>query len=351
MIESPFTAVADIGEFGLIDRMKALLGPAKSEDVLISIGDDAAVVRLDENRVQVITTDALIEGIHFNRSFMPLGHLGAKAIAVNVSDVVAMNAQPRFATVALGLPHNVSVEMVEALYEGFAKACNAYGVTLLGGDTTAARSMTISITLIGEGHPDQIALRNGAKPGDKLCVTGDLGASYAGLRMLLDQQNAMAADGADGVASRLDAFPYIIQRHLVPTARLSIIRNWQANSLRPTAMIDISDGLASEVQHICRQSGCGARIDAAQLPIHEETRKAAAALGQDADTYALYGGEDYELLFTIPADQEDAFKHEKITVIGECLPESDGLTVQTPEGARIPLEGRGYQHFGGGGTV
>ncbi|MEZ4702773.1 MAG: thiamine-phosphate kinase [Rhodothermales bacterium] len=345
--EATFTPISTVGEFGLIDRIQAVLGKPADGDILKSIGDDAAVYRIGEGRVHVVTTDALIESVHFDRTFAPMKHLGAKSIGVNVSDIAAMNAIPRFATIALGLPHDVSVEMVDDFYQGMKTACEAYGVALLGGDTTAAQKMTISVTVIGEAREDQVVYRSGARAGDKLCVTGDLGGAFAGLRILLDQRAMLQRIGQD-YKPDLKEFGYVIRRQLTPAARMGIVRAWHQAGIQPNALIDISDGLASEVLHLCRNSGVGALLDAKALPIHEETRRAAAHFSQDADTYALYGGEDYELLFTMPEETLARMEASTFKVIGTVTDASEGVRIQTPEGAVIPLENRGYRHFGGG---
>ena len=349
MSQTPsFTPITETGEFGLIDRLDELLGTPSDESVLRTIGDDAAVYQVGDGKVHVITTDALIENIHLDRSFMPMEYLGVKIIAVNVSDVVAMNARPKYATIAIGLPHDVSVEMVEALYTGIKKACNAYNMSLIGGDTTASQRMTIAVTVVGEAEEDDIVYRHGAHIDDVVCVTGDLGASYAGLRILLEKRALLQKSGLK--IAPADEYKYVIQRHLTPTPRLSTLKVFKDAGVMPTSMIDISDGLASELQHICRQNHCGATITAASLPIHEETQKVATHFSQDADTYALYGGEDYELLLTLrPADVEKLPKG-TVTVIGKITDYED-IMIQTPEGTVIPLKGRGYQHFGGAGEV
>ena len=340
-----FTPVSATGEFGLIELLTEELGPLHDPDVVRSIGDDAAVYKISDDTVHVVTTDVLVESIHFDRSFMPMEYLGVKAMAVNVSDVIAMNARPRFATIALGIPHSVSVEMIRSMYKGIQKACSAYGLTLLGGDTVASQKMTVSITVIGEAKESDITYRHGAMPGDVLCVTGDLGASYAGLRLLIGQQAALQRS-KETFKPDLSDHTYVIQRHLTPIPRLTMIEAFGSAGIIPSAMIDISDGLGSEIQHICRQSHCGAQISAAALPIHQDTRKIASHFGQDADTYALYGGEDYELLFTLPSTALETLPAELYSVIGK-ITEEPGIHIETPEGATIPLEGRGYQHFGG----
>jgi thiamine-monophosphate kinase len=342
-----FTPIHEVGEFGLIDRMRAVLGPPTDPDVRLGIDDDAAVYTVGEDRVHVFTTDALIEGVHFDRAFMPMPHLGVKAVAINVSDVVAMNAQPRFATIALGLPASMSVEQVEGFYAGVRQACEAYGVTLLGGDTTTARYLTVVVSMIGEAREEALVFRRGARPGDLMCVTGDLGGAYAGLKILLEQRRVLReTEGA--YEPDLDPFRYVIARQLTPTARLRTIRDWAERRVRPHALIDVSDGLASEVHHLCRQSDCGALVRTAALPIHPETRAVADQFREDVDTYALFGGEDYELLFALSEEDLDKLDPESFTVVGQFTEASEGIRAQTPEGGVIPLTAGGYQHFSDG---
>lgn len=347
--QSTYTPISDLGEFALIDRMQAVLGTPGDNDVLSGIADDAAVYRIGEGRVHVVTTDALIEAVHFDRAFMPMEYLGFKAMSVNVSDVLAMNALPRYATIALGLPNNISVEMVEALYRGIKNAADAYNLTLVGGDTTAARFMTLAVTVIGEAKEEDIVYRSGAQPGDVLCVTGNLGAAYAGLKIMLDQRRILKED--ETYQPNLEPFQYVIQRQLAPLARLDVVQDWSEREVRPQALIDISDGLASEVHHICQQSGCGALLQSQALPIAFETRDVADQFGEDLDTYALFGGEDYELLFTLPEHELAKLDPDSYTVIGQCTKEEDGVRVQLPEGEIIPLEAGGYQHFEGDGAM
>ena len=339
------TTIREVGEFGLIARMRDVLGAADDPDVVIGIDDDAAVYRVGDGRVHLVTTDALIEGIPFERALTPMEHLGFKALSVNVSDVVAMNGRPRFATIALGLPDAVYVEAVEAFYRGLKRGCEAYGVTLLGGDTTAAHRMTISVTVIGEADEADVVYRRGARVGDLLCVTGDLGGAYAGLKVLLDQHEEMRAAG-DAYAPDLDEFQYVIGRQLAPTARLQAVQDWAARGVRPHALIDISDGLASEVHHLCAHSGCGALLYGAALPIDLATRRAADHFAEDVDTYALFGGEDYELLFALP---EAALAHldpDSLSAVGICTDAREGVRIQTAEGGTVSLGSGGYQHFG-----
>lgn len=341
-----FTPLSELGEFGLIDRLQDTLGAPLDETVVQGLGDDAAVYRVAEDRVHLLTTDALIEGIHFDRTYMPMAYLGFKAMAVNVSDIVAMNAVPRYATLALGVPHNVSVEMMTALYSGIQQACAAYGLTLVGGDTTGARALMLTVTVVGEAEQGRVVYRSGARPGDLLCVTGHLGAAYAGLKMLLWEKE-QAEQAGEGYQPDFSPFSEVLERQLRPRARTDVVAHWAQAGIQPRALIDISDGLASEVNHLCRRSGCGARVRAAALPIALQTRAVAERHGEDVDTYALFGGEDYELLFALP--ETDLPKLETagadFVVIGTCTAPEDGVEVETPEGEVLPLMPQGYTHF------
>lgn len=373
----PFTPVADVGEFGLIDRLAAVLaerGAASSEAssaaaLVEGIGDDAAVYRIGDApdgraRVHVVTTDALVEGVHFDRTFTPLRYLGWKAIAVSVSDVAAMNAAPRYATVALGLPSNVSAEQAEALYAGMADACARYGLALVGGDTTAAPRLVLSVTVIGEAAEDEVVYRRGAQPGDLLCVTGDLGAAAAGLQVLLAGKTAAlgpdarrpapAGDGAANEAANgtaadepidLSAYAYVVERQLYPQARLDRVRAWREAAFRPSALIDVSDGLASEVHHLCAASAVGAVVEAGLLPLHVQTVRAAERFGARPEAYALYGGEDYELLFTMPEADAARLDPATFAVVGQIAEPEVGVLLRTPEGETQPLLARGFRHF------
>ena len=344
MNDDAYTPIRDLGEFALIDRMQAVLGAPDDDTVLAGIADDAAVYRIDDDRVHVVTTDALIEAIHFDRLFMPMEYLGFKALSVNVSDVLAMNALPRYATIALGLPETISVEMVEAIYRGLQKAATAYRVTIVGGDTTAARFLTLAVTVIGEAREADVVYRCGAQAGDVLGVTGDLGAAYAGLKVMLDQRRAMQEEGR-AYQPNLEPFQYVIQRQLAPLAQLQVIEDWAERGVCPHALIDISDGLASEVHHLCNQSDCGARLYAEALPIAPETHAVADLFADDAETYALFGGEDYELLFALPQSDLEKLDPESFVAVGHVMEAAEGVRVQTPEGDLIPLEFSGYQHF------
>lgn len=340
-----FTPINELGEFGLIDRINAVLGEPSSPDVIVGISDDAAVYRIGDGRVHVISTDSLVEGVHFDRSFTPLAYLGYKTVSVNVSDVVAMNATPRYATLAIGVPSHISVEMVESLYVGMKKAADQYEMDIIGGDTTSAHRLTLSLTIVGEANENDVTLRRGAQPGDLICVTGDLGGGYAGLQVLLNYKRQMEEEG-EGFEPDFSPYTFVIQRQLAPTARLDVIRDWRNRQIRPNAMIDVSDGLASEIHHLCNRSGCGARLYGPAIPIDLETRRVAEELGDDVDTYALFGGEDYELLFALREEDLEKLESETISVIGQFTEASEGVNLRSAEGGEISLEAKGYNHFG-----
>ncbi|MFB6247189.1 MAG: thiamine-phosphate kinase [Salinibacter sp.] len=335
------TDISNIGEFGLIAVMRDTLGEPSDEDLVSGIGDDAAVYRVGDDRVHILTTDTLTEGIHFDRAFMPMEHLGFKAMSVNVSDVAAMNAEPRYATVTVGLSQQVTVEMAETIYEGIREACDAYDVTVVGGDTVSAHSLSLSVSVVGEAAADDVVYRRGAKVGDKLCVTGDIGASYAGLKVLVRNRKQLQEQGED-FQPNLDPFSYVIRRHLAPPAQLKTVRDWAGAGVKPTSLIDISDGLASEVHHVCEASGVGAQ------PIDPETRNTATDFGEDVGVYALFGGEDYELVFTMPEGDLDAVDPQSYTVIGDIErpeDEENPVLIQRADGENVPLQPGGFDHF------
>ena len=347
-----FTPIAEVGEFGLIDRLRAQL-PDPGADTLMGIGDDAAVYRVAEGpdgkpRVHVQTTDALVEGVHFDRTFAPLDAVGHKALAVNVSDIAAMNARPRWATVALGVPSNVGVEGLEALYAGLAAAAERWGVAVVGGDVTAAPRLFVSVTVTGEAAEDAVVYRRGAEVGDLLCVTGDLGAAYAGLKVLQDEKQRFldaAAAGAETTQPDLTGFKHAVGRQLHGQARLDAVERWAAAGVRPHALIDVSDGLASEVHHLCRASGVGAVVEAGLLPLHLDTFRAAERFGETPDVYALFGGEDYELLFAIAEKDLQRLDEKGYAVVGQVVEASEGVTVRQPDGQVTRLDAAGFRHF------
>ncbi len=341
-----FTPIASIGEFGLIDRMvERLADVPRSEDLIEGIGDDAAVYRAGGDMLHVLTTDALIEGVHFDRSFIPMQFLGFKSISVNVSDVAAMNATPLYATVSIGMPRNLSVEMLDGLYDGMAQACKMYNMELVGGDSSTSHALYISISIVGQVHERDVVFRRGASVGDYLCVTGDVGGAYAGLKVLLDQRKAQIELG-DQYEPELDAHQYVIRRQLRPTARVDMVEAFRSAGLKPTSMIDVSDGLASEVNHIARRSGVGATVRIPALPFDPETRAVADQYLDEIDAYALFGGEDYELLFTVsPGDVDKVDALEGCSVIGNIEESPKGVRAMSPETGLMPLHPTGYEHF------
>jgi thiamine-monophosphate kinase len=338
------TEIAQLGEFGLISRIAAN-NTTQNPSTLKSIGDDAAVI--DNGAFQtVVSTDLLIEGIHFDLMYMPLKHLGYKAVVVNLSDIYAMNALPKQITVSLALSNRFSVEGVDELYEGIYAACRHYGVDLVGGDTTASpRGLVISITAIGQGEKEKLAYRNGAKVGDLVCISGDLGAAYLGLQ-LLEREKKLYMEHPE-LQPDLEEQKYLIGRQLKPEARKDIIEMFAKNGVVPTAMMDISDGLASELHHICTQSGVGAFIEETGVPIHPDAQLMALKFQLDPITCALSGGEDYELLFTINPNDIERIKYlPDIYIAGEIVKQEDGIKLHTKGGNIHPITAQGWKHFG-----
>lgn len=341
---SELTPLHQIGEFGLIRRLQSKI-ELRQPSTVLGIGDDAAIVAPAAGQELVVTTDLLVEGVHFDLTFSPLKHLGYKAVAVNVSDVAAMNALPTQLVVALSVPARYSVEALEELYEGMRLACQAYDVDLVGGDTTASRGgLTIGVTVLGQVAAGQAVRRSGGRPTDILCVTGDLGAAFLGLQVLEREKQAFLADPE--TQPELESYEYVVQRQLRPDARLDVVHELREIGVTPTAMLDISDGLASEVLHLCAASGTGARVFSEYLPVANPTLEAAAEFNLDPLTCALNGGEDYELLFTIPvADHAKIKNHPDITVIGHLTEKNDAVNLITKAGQAVPLRAQGFSHF------
>ena len=337
------TEINALGEFGLIDRLKQNNVTVQASTIK-SIGDDAAVID-NKDFLTLITTDMLVEGIHFDLMYTPLKHLGYKAVVVNLSDIYAMNGQPKQITVSLALSNRFSVEGVEELYEGIYAACRHYGVDLVGGDTTASpRGFVISVTAIGQGEKGKIVYRDGAKIGDLICITGNLGAAYLGLQ-ILEREKQLYIDNPQ-LQPDLEEQQYLIGRQLKPEARKDIIDMFAKNGLVPTAMMDISDGLASELHHICKQSGVGAYIEESGVSIHPDAQMMALKFQIDPITCALSGGEDYELLFTIHPKDVDKIKYlPDIYIAGEIVKKEDGITLHTQGGNVHPITAQGWNHF------
>lgn len=345
-MESNQTEISSLGEFGLIDRLTKDF-PLKNESSHVGVGDDAAVLGFGDKEA-LVTTDLLLEGIHFDLRYVPLKHLGYKAAVVNFSDIYAMNGQPRQITVSVGVSSRFTVEHIEELYAGIRLACETYGVDLVGGDTSASvTGLVISITCIGEAAKEEIVYRNGAKPTDIICVSGDLGAAYMGLQ-LLERENRVAAESAPGFQPDFSGREYILERQLKPEARKDIIRLLAENGIKPTAMMDVSDGLSSELLHLCKSSGVGCRVYEDRIPIDYQTAVMAEELNMNLVMAAMNGGEDYELLFTVPlADNEKIEKLKGVTMIGYVTSPDLGAAMVTRDGAEIPVRAQGWNAFPG----
>ena len=340
------TDIGSLGEFGLINHITRDF-PLKNKSSIKGIGDDAAVIDHGEE-MTVVSTDLLIEGIHFDLAYSPLKHLGYKAVVVNLSDIYAMNATPTQITVSIALSNRFSVEGVDELYAGIRKACGNYGVDLVGGDTTSSnKGLIISITAIGKAPKEKIVKRSGAKVGDLICITGNLGAAYLGLQIL--EREKQIYDTSPGVQPDLENQQYLIGRQLKPEARFDMIELFEKHSLVPTSMIDISDGLASELFHICTQSKVGAFLEESGVSIHPDAEQQAISWNLDPITCALSGGEDYELLFTIdPKDLEKVKFLPDVYMAGEIIKEDQGVMLHTKGGNLHPLTAQGWQHFNKG---
>ncbi|NCP21408.1 MAG: thiamine-phosphate kinase, partial [Zetaproteobacteria bacterium] len=334
------TNLAELGEFGLIKRLTKAIKLVQKSSVK-GVGDDAAVLNHKDNQT-LVTTDLLIEGIHFDLSFMPLKHLGYKAVMVNLSDVYAMNGKATQITVSMAVSNRFSLEAIEDLYAGIHLACKAYQVDLVGGDTTSStKGLLISITAIGEAKAEDIVYRNGAKTNDLLVVTGDLGAAYLGLQILEREKQVFEVN--PNSQPDLDQYAYLIERQLKPEARRDIVKLFKDLKVKPTAMIDISDGLASETIHICQQSKVGCRLYEEKIPLDPQVIATCEELHLDSTTIALSGGEDYELLFTIaPSDYDKIKGNPNFTVIGHITDASLGMHLITRADQQIPLTAQGW---------
>ena len=337
------TDVNEYGEFGLIEHLTRDF-PLRQPSSLRGVGDDAAVI-MNGPLATVVSTDMLVEGIHFDLAYTPLKHLGYKSVVVNLSDICAMNAIPRQIVVSIALSNRFSVEALDELYDGIRTACERYGVDLVGGDTTSSpRGLIISVTAIGAVEPERLVYRSGAKVGDLICVTGDLGAAYLGLQ-ILEREKQIWQEHPD-LQPDLEGQQYIVGRQLKPEARTDMIEAFRKAQLIPTAMIDISDGLASEIFHICKQSKVGALIEESGVPIHPETQLQAITFKLDPITCALSGGEDYELLFTIDPKDVDKVKYlPDIYIAGEILAAEDGVKLNSKGGKLHELKAQGWKHF------
>ena len=340
IMKDKLTEISELGEFGLIDRLTQDL-TVKNQSTIKGVGDDCAVIHYDNTEV-LVSTDLLVEGIHFDLTYVPLKHLGYKSAVVNFSDLYAMNALPQQITVSLAISKRFAVEHIEQLYSGIKLACAIYGVDLVGGDTTTSRSgLVISITCIGSAPKDKIVYRSGAKINDLICVSGDLGAAYMGLQLL--EREKIASNGQPEFHPQFQGKEYLVERQLKPEARKDIIKILDENSIIPTSMIDISDGLSSELLHICKQSNVGCRIYEERIPIDYQTAVMAEEIGMNLVTAALNGGEDYELLFTVPVHLHDVVnKIEGLKIIGHITKEEYGCIMETRDGNEISIKAQGW---------
>ncbi len=337
------TDVNKLGEFGLIDHLTKEF-TTNLPTTIKGIGDDAAVIDHGDH-VSVVSTDMLVEGIHFDLMYTPLKHLGYKSIVVNISDIYAMNATPQQVTMSIAISSKYSVEALEELYAGVFLACKDYGVDLIGGDTTSSpKGMAISVTAIGRADAKEVVFRSGAKPGDILCVTGNLGAAYLGLQILEREKQIYLSN--PGTQPDLENEEYIIGRQLKPMAQKAAVDYFKEKKFQPTAMIDVSDGLASDLFHICKQSGVGAFVEEGKVPLHPDTERMALKFNLDPITCALNGGEDYELLFTIDEKDLEMVKYMPgVFIIGEIIPAQDGIKLHTTGGNIHDLKAQGWNHF------
>jgi thiamine-monophosphate kinase len=338
------TEIAELGEFGLIDHL-TLNNETRQPSTVLSVGDDAAVID-HFGKQTVISTDLLVEGVHFDMMYTPLKHLGYKSVVVNVSDIYAMNAIPTHITVSIAFSNRFPVEALDELYEGIYAACEKYNVDLIGGDTSSTtKGLVISVTAIGEVAPDQFVTRSGAKKGDLLCVTGFLGGAFLGLT-LMEREKKIYLEHPQ-VQPDLEGQDYIVGKLLKPEARKDIIEFFEQNNIRPTSMMDVSDGLSSEVLHICKQSNCSAVVYEDKIPIHDDAKQFAYKLEMDPTACALSGGEDYELLFTLKQEDYDKIVlNEQISVIGYITEPTEKTILITKGGNTHELVAQGWKHVG-----
>lgn len=336
--------ISDLGEFGLIRHLTRDF-PLRNESSKLGVGDDCAILDFGDKEA-LVSTDLLLEGIHFDLRYVPLKHLGYKAVAVNLSDVYAMGGTPKQITVSLGISSRFSLEHIEALYDGIRKACEIYNVDLVGGDTSASMTgLVISVTVIGECEKGKAIRRDGAKPTDLICVSGDLGAAYMGLQ-LLERENKVSAAAGKEFQPDFAGKEYILERQLKPEARRDIIEALRKEGITPTSMMDVSDGLSSELLHICKNSGTGCRVYEDKIPIDYQTALMAEELNMNLVTAAMNGGEDYELLFTVPLSEHDRIVNiSGIKMIGYITEPQLGCAMVTRDGQEFPLKAQGWNAF------
>ncbi len=337
------TELSSLGEFGLIDHITKLI-ELTQPSTKKGVGDDAAVLQFDNEQV-VISTDLLLEGIHFDLSYVPLKHLGYKSIVVNLSDIYAMNATPTQVLVSIGISNRFSLEAIEELYQGMNIACKRYGIDLVGGDTSASKQgLVISVTALGKQEEKKITHRTGASVNDLICVSGDLGAAYMGLQLLEREKNVYLSN--PNIQPDLEGYDYIVERQLKPEARKDIVELLKEKNIVPTSMIDVSDGLASELLHLCKASNLGCNVYEEKVPIDPMTYESARSFNLDPTVCALSGGEDYELLFTIKQADFEKLKHNPdITVIGHMTQTSEGAQLISKSGNQHKITAQGWNAF------
>jgi len=338
------TELGKLGEFALIERLKSRI-ENQNQETIFGIGDDAAVLQFPPHQQVLFSTDTMVEGIHFDLSYTPLKHLGYKAVVTNISDIAAMNGTPTQIIVSIAVSNRFSIEAIDELYEGMNFACKEYKVDLVGGDTTSSlKGLIVTIAIIGYGSKQEIVYRHSANDKDIICVSGDLGAAYVGLQVLRQEKEVFLVN--PDMQPQLTDKNYVVERQLKPEARMDIVLDLKELGVTPTSMIDVSDGLASELLHICTKSNLGATIFEEKLPIGTETLATMASLNLNSTACILNGGEDYELLFTIKQSDFDKIKnHQDISTIGYMNEKSKGVNLISTGGQMLPIEAQGWAHF------
>ena len=349
--EKKTTKISEIGEFGLINKLKKTID-VNNNLIIKGIGDDSAVIKSQKDQEILISSDILIEGIHFDTTYMSLSHVGYKSIIVNLSDICAMNAMPSQIIISLGIPNKYNVEDIEALYEGINKAARNYCVNVVGGDISGSYTgLIINVSVVGFQKKRNIVYRDGAKKGDLIVVSGDLGSSYLGLKILQREKMVLSEHkipkfAIKDVEMKLKEYKYLIERQIKPEAKVEIVNYFKTNNINPTSMIDVSDGLCSDLNHIANASGLGYKIMESKIPIHQQTKNASLDFNIDYIFAALYGGEDYELLFTIPPQQIDLIDAtKKMSIIGELTEDTEKRIMIGANGEVNPIDKRGWDHF------
>ncbi|RNC79438.1 MAG: thiamine-phosphate kinase [Balneola sp.] len=339
-MNNDFTTIQNLGRQKLLERISVYKGEVQ-ESTLTGIGDDASVIKEKDGSLTLLTTDTFVEGVDFDPVYTPFTHFGYKMVSASVSDIYSMNGTPTSILINLALPNRMSVQMVEDLYTGIDNACKAYGIEVVGGDLTGNhQNAVISVTVYGKAESEHIVYRSGAKVDDAICVTGDVGAALAGLRVLMREKQFWEEHGNEALQPDLEDYRFVVQRQLMPNARKDLIEELKTQNVVPSSMIDITKGVISEVTELCIASDTGAHLYQAALPIALETRKVADEMEEDVDRYGLFGGEDLELMFTLNEKQIEAFAEQfkDFVVIGRMIPKEEGLNLQSAEGEIISFD-------------